>query len=262
MIGLLALAAASASSCPQIVGTERLWAKPETQWVMVGEMHGTAEMPALFANLVCNAAASGRPVTVALEQDTEMQPVIDAFLASDGGPTARSAFLAAPMWNGKMQDGRASQAMLALYGRLRVMKRAGQITGVYAFIPRITAWQGESPYNASMAEKLKAAPVGPNGLVMAYMGSVHAAKGSMGQGVNAFLPAAADLPPDRTVSVYLRDNGGSAWNCMQDGCAPHSEQERNAKRGFTSAEGLPWRYDWIFELGGKTSASPPAISGS
>jgi len=122
MIGLLALAAASTSPCPQIAGAERLWAKPETQWVMVGEMHGTAEMPALFANLVCQAAESGRPITVALEQDAEMQPAIDAFLTSDGGPAAHSAFLAAPMWNRKMQDGRASQAMLALYDRLRVMK--------------------------------------------------------------------------------------------------------------------------------------------
>jgi len=110
-----------------------------------------------------------------------------------------------------------------------------------------------------MAEKLKAAPVGPNGLVMAYMGSVHAAKSRMGQGDQAFLPAAADLPPERTISVYINDNGGAAWNCMQDGCAPHSMRARNATRGFASPDALPWRYDWVFELGGKVSASPPAV---
>jgi hypothetical protein len=258
MIGLLALAAASASSCNHVAGAERLWAKPETQWVMVGEMHGTIEMPALFADLVCEAAASGRPVTVALEQDAGMQPAIDTFLTSDGGVAARTAFLAAPMWSGKMQDGRASQAMLALYDRLRVMNRAGQIRGVYAFIPTLTSWVGEGPYNALMADNLKAIPVGPKGLVLAYMGSVQAAKSSFGQGANLYLPAAADLPPDRTVSVYVYENGGNAWNCMQDGCGPHPMQARSAPRGFASSEGLPWRYDWVFELGEKTSASPPA----
>lgn len=258
MIGLLALAA-TASSCQGVVGAERLWSKPETQWVMVGEMHGTAEMPALFGDLVCQAVASGRPVLVAMEQGVEMQPAIDAFLVSNGGAAARRAFLAASMWTGKMQDGRSSQAMLALYDRLRVMKQAGQIRGVYAFIPKITSWLGDGPYNALMADRLKTVPAGPKDVVLAYMGSVHAAKSSFGQGANAFLPAAADLQPEHTVSVYIDSNGGSAWNCMEDGCAPHSMQARDAARGFTSAERLPWRYDWVFELGAKTSASPPAV---
>jgi hypothetical protein len=258
MIGLLALAAASAASCQPVAGAERLWANHETRWVMVGEMHGTAEMPAFFADLVCQAAASDRPVTVALEQDTEMQPAIDAFLASDGGASAGAAFLAAPMWTGKMQDGRASQAMLALYDRLRLMKQAGQIRAVVAFIPSLHGWNGDGPYNAEMANMLKAIPAAPDGLILAYMGSVHAAKSGFGQGANSFLPAAADLPPDRTVSVYIQDNGGEAWNCMQDGCAPHPIQARAATRGFASAEALPWRYDWVFETGAKSTASPPA----
>ena len=258
MIGLLALAAASVPACSRVAGVERLWANPETRWVMVGEMHGTAEMPAAFGDMVCQAAQqSGRPVSVALEQGAEMQPAIDAFLASDGGPVARTAFLAAPMWKG--QDGRASVAMLALYDRLRGMKQAGQIRTVYAFIPVITAQVGNGPYNLLMAEKLKAAPAGPKGLVMAYMGSVHAAKSSFGQAPNTFLPAGADLPPAQTVSIYLYGNGGEAWNCMEDGCKPYPLPARAGTRGFTTAESLPWRYDWIFELGEKTSASPPAV---
>ena len=259
MLGLLALATASASSCQPIAGAERLWAKPETRWVMVGEMHGTTAMPAFFADLVCQAAASGRPITVALEQDVEMQPAIDAFLASDGGPAARTAFLKARMWTGKMQDGRASQAMLALYDRLRVLKQAGQIRAARAFIPTMDGWNGDGPYNARMADTLKAMAVDPNGLILAYMGSVHAEKSGFGQGADAFLPAAADLPPDRTLSVYLNGNGGEAWNCMEDGCSPHPMQARNATRGFTSADALPWRYDWVLETGIKSTASPPAV---
>jgi len=260
MLGLMAMAAATATQCRPVAGAERLWDKPETQWVMIGEMHGTAEMPATFADLVCQAAAtSHRPVTIALEQDVEMQPAIDAFLTSDGGAVARNAFLAAPMWRGKMQDGRSSQAMLLLYDRLRVMRQAGQIRAVYAFIPRITAWTGDGPYNALMAGRLKELAAGRKDVVLAYMGSLHAAKSSAGQGADAFLPAAADLPSERTVSVYVNSNGGEAWNCMPDGCGPHPMQARDARRGFAPADGLPWRYDWIFELGEKASASPPAV---
>jgi hypothetical protein len=260
MIGLLALAAASMPACPQVVGVEHLWAKAETRWVMIGEMHGTAEMPAAFGDMVCKAATdSGRPVTVALEQDVEMQPAIDAFIASDGGPAARAAFLKARMWNGKMQDGRASQAMLALYDRLRVLKQGGRIRAVVAFIPSMTGWKGDGPYNMELADMLRALPVAPNGLILAYMGSVHAAKSSVGQGAHAFLPAGADLAPERTISLYIDSNGGAAWTCMQDGCAPHPMQARDAKRGFTPADRLPWRYDWIFELGAPATASPPAV---
>jgi len=259
MIGFLALAAASTLPCPEVAGVERFWAKPETRWIMVGEMHGTAEMPALFGDMVCQAAAhSRRPITVALEQSEGMQPVIDTFLASDGGPAARAAFLKAPMWGTNFQDGRSSEAMLALYDRLRLMKAAGQIRAVRGFVPVIHAPTSDGPYNALMAERLKAMASEPSGLVLAYMGSVHAGKSSFGHGAATFLPAAADLPPERTISIYLYGNGGTAWNCIADGCKPHPLAARDARRGFAPATDLPWRYDWVFELGEKTTASPPA----
>lgn len=258
MIGLLALAVSAASACPKVEGVDRLWARHETRWIMVGEMHGTSEMPATFGDIVCQAAAtSHRPVTVAVEQDEGMQPLIDAFMASDGGPAARAAFLQTPMWRGR--DGRASEAMFALYERLRRMKQAGQIRGVRAFVPTLHAITPDGPYNALMADRLKAFGAEPGGLVLAYMGSVHAAKSSFGQGEHAFLPAAADLPPERTVSVYINDNGGDAWNCMQDGCAPHPMQARTATRGLVAADSLPWRYDWVFETGARSTASPPVV---
>jgi hypothetical protein len=253
-------AAAAATQCRPVAGAERLWGKPETRWIMIGEMHGTAEMPATFADLVCLAAATGRPVTVALEQTADYQPAIDAFLASDGGPAARAAFLGASMWT-RFKDGRSSEAMLALYDRLRLLKQAGQIRAVVAFIPAKPT-VGDGPHNAAMAETLITIPAAPNALILAYMGSVHAAKSRFGQGDAAFLPAAAALPPDRTVSVYLDSNGGEAWNCMADGCAAHSMQPRDLKPGFTSADRLPWRYDWVYELGLKSTASRPAVPAS
>jgi len=109
-----------------------------------------------------------------------------------------------------------------------------------------------------MSDRLRAITVPADGQILPYMGSVHAARSSVGQGAAAFMPAAADLPAERTISVYIDANGGQAWNCMGDECAPHPMQLRTAARGFTSADRLPWRYDWIFELGAPATASPPA----
>jgi hypothetical protein len=89
MLGLMAMAAAAAATqCRPVAGTERLWGKPETRWIMIGEMHGTAEMPATFADLVCRAAATGRPVTVALEQTADYPPAIDATASRPAVPAS------------------------------------------------------------------------------------------------------------------------------------------------------------------------------
>ena len=130
MAAALALAAASAvGPCPVPPGAEALW-QPSIRYLLIGEIHGTAETPAAFADLVCAAARSGRPVTVAVEYSSDDQPVVDAFLASNGDAKARAALLTLPIWHDTWQDGRSSTAFLALFERLRVLKQAGLIRGV------------------------------------------------------------------------------------------------------------------------------------
>lgn len=110
MLGVLALLAASAApaACAPVEGAASLWAKRETRWVIVGEMHGTNETPDAFTNLVCLAARSRGPVTVVIEYPADMQPVLDSWLASDGGArrAARRAVLA------QADAGRAHQRCL------------------------------------------------------------------------------------------------------------------------------------------------------
>jgi len=132
MIFATLAAAASLSACTPIAGTAKLWESPSTRYVMVGETHGTNEAPELFADLVC-AASKKRQVIVALEQPSQDQPAIDAFLKSDGKVGARAQFLKAGMWNQSTKDGRSSEAMLGLFDRLRRLKQAGRIQSVAAF---------------------------------------------------------------------------------------------------------------------------------
>ncbi|RYF10702.1 MAG: hypothetical protein EOO77_20985, partial [Oxalobacteraceae bacterium] len=108
MIAIAAgLLSAIAPSCAPVAGASRLW-QPETRWVIVGEMHGTNESPDAFANLVCLASATGRPVTVAVEYTSDDQTAIDTFLASDGSSAARAVLLKLFLFTSELQDGRGS----------------------------------------------------------------------------------------------------------------------------------------------------------
>jgi hypothetical protein len=115
-----------------------------------GEIHGTAEAPALFADFVCAAAQQG-PVLVGLELAEEEQPALDVFLASDGSPQARAALLARPHW--QSQDGRASRAKLALVERLHALRAAGLPVGALAFVRRTVRTSIQTPYEQAMARR-------------------------------------------------------------------------------------------------------------
>ena len=42
----------AAAACSPIPGDDALWSRPSLRYVIVGEMHGSAETPAIFADLV------------------------------------------------------------------------------------------------------------------------------------------------------------------------------------------------------------------
>src|SRR5256885_15904610 len=75
---------------PPIEGVELL---SDAGLVMLGEIHGTVELPAFVADLTCRVASSGRPVRLGIELDADEQPQIDAFLASAGTPSDRAALV-------------------------------------------------------------------------------------------------------------------------------------------------------------------------
>ncbi len=220
MIAIVAaLLGATASSCTPVPGADRLW-QPTTRWVIVGEMHGTNETPDAFANLVCLAATTGRPVTVALEYSGDGQSVINTYLASDGNAQARSALLTLPLWNAEMQDGRGSVAFLRLWDRLRRMKQAGKITGVVASDVGTSTPPGQER-NAWMAKAWTAIPEPDHGIVLALVGNVHAMRKPIAFLADTIIPAGSLMPAKQTITVNVVGSGGKAWNCQTDGCIEH-----------------------------------------
>lgn len=269
MIAAALGAAASLSTCAPVPGSERLWDSRAIRFVLVGETHGTREAPELFADLTC-AASRNRPVVVALEQPPEEQRAIDTFLESNGGAESQAAFLKSSIWSGKFRDGRSSQAMLTLFGRLRELKQSGRIRGVVAFqdydlsVPFSHADEG---MNRGMARALEhAAATNPRALVLGFGGSTHMSLQDIGN--SGIRSAAGRLPRAETVTVFVEGEGGSAWNCSDSECRggthPILPSGSICKPKVREVIYPPERpgvtgFDAIACVGGLFTASPPAV---
>lgn len=245
------------SGCAAIEGAEALLADRSTRFVVIGEMHGTEETPAAFADLVCLAAATGRKVVVALEHPTSEQPALDRFLSSDGGPVSVQALTAGPEWRSNFQDGRTSAAGVALLQRLRQMIAEDQIAHVATIMPsgRVPA----AEYERMMAANVLHASRG-DALVLTLVGNVHAMLVPRSANPQSrYLPIAAHLPKAQTKSLNATGNGGSAWVCTPD-CGPHGLGARRTSyaRGIKLIGGDGQMYHGYLNLGVPTTASPPA----
>ena len=259
IVAALALAAGHAvGPCPVPPGAELLW-KPSIRYLLIGEIHGTVETPATFADLVCAAARSGRPVTVALEYSSDDQPVVDAFLASNGDARARSALLKLPNWQDEWQDGRSSTAFLTLFERLRVLKQTGLIRAVVcgdsgADTPK------DMTRDTAMSRNWQALPLGPDGLLIVLAGNVHMMRRPVERPGGIIHTAGSLMPRERTMTVDVRYNGGKAWTCQQDGCGVHSAgRGRKVKPGLVPTTDPNEQFDAVLELGRPVHAALPAL---
>ena len=162
---VLAAAASSAAPCAPISGWEGVLTDERVRWVIIGEMHGNNETPAIFADAVCLTSQARKTVVVALELPSREQDAIDRFMASDGGKQAQREFLARPFWNSSSKDGRSSEAYFRLLQTLRQWRSAGRIASVIAFQPSgPSASPGE--YEEAMAKLVRSA-AGPGATVIA-----------------------------------------------------------------------------------------------
>ncbi|VWX50884.1 hypothetical protein [Novosphingobium sp. 9U] len=261
MITILAALLGATASCTSVPGADELW-QPTTRWVIVGEMHGTNEIPAAFSNLICLAAATKRPVTVALEYPADGQAIIDTYLASNGNPEAQAALLTLPLFSTRMQDGRGSVAFLRLFDTLRHMKRAGQIESVVASDVGRSTSPGQDR-DAAMAKSWMAIPAAQNGIVLALVGNLHAMRKPVALTGRTIITAGSLMPARQTVTVNVTGSGGEAWNCQADGCGAHKNGRPHQRAmGITYSTDPDRRWDASYELGVPTTAARPAHDSS
>jgi hypothetical protein len=230
-------ASAPAFECGEdVAGREQLTAP----LVLLGEIHGTSEIPAVFGRLVCRAAEGQRSgsILVGLEIFTTAQPALDAFLDSDGGPRARAALLEADFWQREYQDGRSSRAMLELLEQIRRQRAAGLKVVVRAIDP--PDWTSPGERDARMAEAIQQSidAVHP-ARTYVMVGNVHsrALKGYPWNPAADYLPMGARLRETHPDLIALDTAyAGSAWTCTSaqaKDCGVHDARSRQAPAGPT-----------------------------
>ena len=254
---LAAAALAAPAACTPVPGVEALW-KNEIRYIVVGEMHGTAETPAAFADLVCAARDKG-PVTVALEFSESMQPMLEAFMAAESEQAERAILAAYPHGPFVHHDGRGSVAVLDLLLRLRAMQRETPSLRVVAFAPDSPRVQGfnQSYSELDMGHRLAtAARKAPESRMLILVGNIHAQKKTI-ESFN-LTPAVVHLPSAEVVSLYAVPQGGTAWNCRGEACGnPLPETYDAAARGVVIQPYGNGAFDGVLALG-PTTASEPA----
>ncbi len=227
--------------------------------VLLGELHGTREIPR-FAGALAAAFAKRGPTVLALEIPRASGAALEAYLAG-GSAADRERALRDPFWGDAYQDGRRSAAMWGLVESARALRAAGAKVEIACFDSDIKLAQ--EPREQAMADALVAARrAHPGASFVVLVGNLHAAKRTVPflKHVRWMAARLADAGLS-FVSLDARFGEGSAWFC-QDGDASHcgpsfrasAHREAIGVRLEPSADG---NYDGWFSVG-PISASPPA----
>ena len=231
--------------------------------VLLGELHGTTEVPRFVVDLACQAARRGTVIDVGLELFVEEQQRIDSFLASAGTTEDFQTLLEGEFWRRPLQDGRSSRAMVDLLDGVRRLKRSGASIQVFLF----DRSKPGPNRDADMAKDILEVYARKQAdLVLVLTGNLHAKTEKIVMGSTEFVPMGFELVKAgaRVTSLNSAHPPGTAWICQGSGAeACGSHEMRGKPRGDSrfiersKSDG----YDGIFYVPSLT-ASPPARGSS
>lgn len=209
------------SEPPEAAARTLVAAAGESRLLLLGEMHGTREIPRLVAHVVTHYAADG-PVLLGLEIPGSGQADLRRYLDSAGTPADRAALLATPFWqvSGDQHDGRRSHDMVDLIDHVRRLRAAGRDVSLLAFDAEPRPSLDSDTRDRIMAARVRAAfNALPRGRLLVLTGNVHAklfrpdyAPPEMQTPMGHWL---ADLAP---WSVDIQGMRGAFWACMYRQC--------------------------------------------
>ncbi len=234
--------------------------------VLLGELHGTQQVPHFLAQSVCQAALQGIPVSVGLEIPVRNQERLQTFLASAGKEQDWARLLESPFWRSPYPDGRNSEAVVFLIETLRKLRGRGLEVDLFAFDHPLL--KGEAREEAMAQTVLGVAGKASRRAVLVVSGNLHSRQ-VKGLPWNPFYrPMGLRLAEqhERVYSLDIAYDSGTAWLCSVDGqrkldCGVKPTKGKdNGSRYFVHLFGGRNRqgYHGIFYVG-VVSASPPAV---
>lgn len=228
--------------------------------LVIGEMHGTRELPAFTARVVETVAAS-QPIVLALEIARDAVPSLPAYLASDGGSAARAALLRDPFWLEPYTTGQSSVAMLELIDTARRLRANGARVEVACFDAG-----NAQPREQAMADNLLAVRrAHPDAVLIVLTGNLHARKRPLANrpGVE-WMAQRLGSAGGKLVSITPRYPTGSAWVCMGTTPADCGPQQitgdgDRAERGVALEASADGAFDGRYSVGPITPSPPAAF---
>lgn len=234
--------------------------------MLLGEMHGTREVPRFVALGACQVASSGTPVTVGLEMPVENQERVRRFIASAGTEHDHALLMESAFWRSPYPDGRGSEAVVQLLEQLRWLRAQGLDVQVFVFDH--PGLQGEVREAAMAQTILSQVEQDPQRLFLVLTGNIHprihpGVPWDLGYRPMGYL-LSRKLPS--VLSLDVAFDTGTAWICSVEEtqtieCGIRDAKGRdNGDRYFVYTFDKPSEsgYHGIFYVG-PVSASPPAV---
>jgi|GEM_PF-302965 len=218
---------------------------------LLGEVHGTAEVPAFLGNLAHRALQSDLPVRIGLEIPNNLQSNVDTFLASQGNRQDVGFLTQGSFWNA--QDGRSSKAIVGLLDKIRRLKQDNQDIAIFLFdVPTMSIGGRDKQMAENILSDLAAYP---RAVHLVLTGNLHARTNSV-----RFMGWHILQRHKQIISLNLAHSGGSAWVSNRDGRGPiHYGGTDRGEEPFIERL-ASWdgeAYHGFFYVGAIT-ASPPA----
>jgi hypothetical protein len=228
----------------------------QAQIIVVGEVHGTQEMPAFVEKLVCYYAKKKVPLLLGLEMPSEEQLHLSAYHLSGGTPQDKAQLFKAGFWKWGGKTGQASAAVFNLMEHVRKLESDGH--SVFPFFygmsgDVIALGNDKEDFNINndlvMAANVYARAINyKTHKLVILSGNRHAKKAGEPYSMASFLEKFTPV-----FSINFMHLGGKTWGCHGTPmtCGVYSVNPATAQRqaGFDAIVAL-----------GELHAAPPAIA--
>ncbi len=234
--------------------------------VLLGELHGTQQVPHFVAQSACQVATQGIPVTVGLEIPAANQERLETFLISAGTEHDWAKLMESPFWRSPYPDGRNSEGVVYLIEALRKLRSQGLDVNIFAYDQ--PALRGDAREEFMAGVVMKVAKRSPKRALLVLSANVHPRQVKGLPGAPDYRPMGLRLAGELS-NVYSLDiayNSGTAWICAMtpeeklDCGVKQTKGEDNGGRYFVQLFGGRNRhgYHGIFYVS-TVSASLPAV---
>lgn len=232
------------------------------QIVVIGEVHGSKEIPNLVENLLCLLSKKSTPYLLALEMPTSEQEGLDLYANSSEAISFEDVFGKSVFWNKTLHDGRSSVAIAQLIEKARELSKQGAMLKVVAFD---SGSRGTRSPSENFGDNLKSAlEKNPGYKMLVLTGRLHAANRREETSTNK--TRITDLAGEyRLLNLQGIFNGGQTWSCRgltiaELSCGPKGVDPMSTEVEFENSLYFGERFKPMF-LGayfvGTLTPSPP-----